>query len=276
MSRKGKKKPSESRSRPENPPGSSDTADLCGNALDSRPRSRGRSSSPFKRYVAAAVCVFLLLAVALVFGQTVRHEFIAYDDDDYVCDNPQVARGFTAQGIAWAFTHIHAGNWHPLTWLSHMLDCQLYGAGARRRASPDQRPAARRHCDLALPGPAANDRRSLAQRLRGGPVRHPSVARGIGGLGGGAEGRPQRTVLHADLGGLRGLRPPSVFARPLSAGDGPVCPGPDGQADAGDVALCAAAVGLLAAGKMAAGGERGAGRAGQGGTTRGQRGGRGG
>ena len=100
MSRKGKKKPSESRSRPENPPGSSDTADLCGNALDSRPRSRGRSSSPFKRYVAAAVCVFLLLAVALVFGQTVRHEFIAYDDYDYVGDNPQVARGFTAQGVA--------------------------------------------------------------------------------------------------------------------------------------------------------------------------------
>ena len=36
-------------------------------------------------------------------------------------------RGFTAQGIGWAFTHFHSGNWHPLTWLSHMLDCQLYG-----------------------------------------------------------------------------------------------------------------------------------------------------
>ena len=63
----------------------------------------------------------------MVFGQTVRHEFINCDDDQYVYENPQVARGFTAQGIVWAFTHFHSANWHPLTWLSHMLDCQLYG-----------------------------------------------------------------------------------------------------------------------------------------------------
>ena len=44
--------------------------------------------------------------------------------------NPQVNRGLTTEGFVWAFTHVHSGNWHPLTWLSHMLDCQLYGLNA--------------------------------------------------------------------------------------------------------------------------------------------------
>ena len=87
----------------------------------------GQSPSPLSRYAVPAVCALILLAVALVFGQTVRHQFINYDDQDYVYDNPSVARGLTAQGIVWAFTHFHSGNWHPLTWLSHMLDCELYG-----------------------------------------------------------------------------------------------------------------------------------------------------
>ena len=79
-------------------------------------------------YSLLAVCGLLLLAVALVFTQTARHGFIIYyDDQDYVCDNPQVADGLTASGTAWAITHFHSDNWHPLTWLSHMLDCQLYG-----------------------------------------------------------------------------------------------------------------------------------------------------
>jgi protein O-mannosyl-transferase len=74
-----------------------------------------------------AVCVLLLLAVALVFGQTVGHEFVNYDDGQYVYENPQVAGGLTDSNIAWAFTARYSFNWHPLTWLSHMLDCQLYG-----------------------------------------------------------------------------------------------------------------------------------------------------
>ena len=62
-----------------------------------------------------------------VFGQTLRHEFVDFDDNDYVYENPVVARGLTLKGIVWAFTRVHSANWHPLTWLSHMLDCQLYG-----------------------------------------------------------------------------------------------------------------------------------------------------
>lgn len=63
----------------------------------------------------------------MVFGQTLRHEFVNFDDVNYVLDNSQVTRGVTGQGIAWAFTHSHAANWHPVTWISHMLDCQFYG-----------------------------------------------------------------------------------------------------------------------------------------------------
>ena len=73
------------------------------------------------------VCIFLAAITWLVFGQTLRHQFINFDDGDYVFKNPKVFRGLTSEGIVWAFTHVHAANWHPLTWLSHMLDCQLYG-----------------------------------------------------------------------------------------------------------------------------------------------------
>jgi lipopolysaccharide biosynthesis regulator YciM len=80
-----------------------------------------------ERWVVVAVCVFLAAVVWLVFGQTLRHDFVNLDDGAYVYKNPQVSRGLTTEGIIWAFTHSHASNWHPLTWISHMLDCQFYG-----------------------------------------------------------------------------------------------------------------------------------------------------
>ena len=63
----------------------------------------------------------------MIFGQTVRHAFVNYDDSRVVYGHPQVARGLTAQGVVWAFTHRHFGNWVPLTCLSHMFDCRIYG-----------------------------------------------------------------------------------------------------------------------------------------------------
>ncbi|MBP1723982.1 MAG: hypothetical protein H6Q44_1687, partial [Deltaproteobacteria bacterium] len=100
-------------------------------------RSSPRNASPAipRRWAhntctVAAVCGFLLLAVALVFGQTVGYEFVNYDDNSYVYENPQVAQGLSVRSIVWAFTSFHFGNWHPLTSLSHMLDCQLYGLHA--------------------------------------------------------------------------------------------------------------------------------------------------
>ena len=52
---------------------------------------------------------------------------VGYDDQRYVVQNQWVTNGLTLGGIKWAFTHVHASNWHPLTTVSHMLDCQLYG-----------------------------------------------------------------------------------------------------------------------------------------------------
>jgi tetratricopeptide (TPR) repeat protein len=66
----------------------------------------------------------------MVFGQTLGDDFINYDDQNYVYENTKITGGLNMAGIAWAFSHVHAQNWHPLTTISHMLDCQLYGLKA--------------------------------------------------------------------------------------------------------------------------------------------------
>jgi len=76
------------------------------------------------------LCVLLALAVFAVFGQTARFGFVNYDDDKYVYANPAVENGLSAQGFGWAFTHSQVASWVPLTTLSHMLDCQLFGLNA--------------------------------------------------------------------------------------------------------------------------------------------------
>jgi protein O-mannosyl-transferase len=73
------------------------------------------------------VCAGLTAVVLAVYGQVVQHAFINYDDPDYVTANPYVRAGLTRAGVEWALTTVHASNWHPLTWLSHMIDCQLWG-----------------------------------------------------------------------------------------------------------------------------------------------------
>jgi tetratricopeptide (TPR) repeat protein len=74
-----------------------------------------------------SVCVFLVAVIWIVFGQTLGHDFVNYDDQNYVYENPKITGGLNLASIAWAFGHVHAQNWHPLTTISHMLDCQLYG-----------------------------------------------------------------------------------------------------------------------------------------------------
>src|SRR3954447_6989910 len=74
-----------------------------------------------------AICAVLVGITCFVFAQTVRHQFVTYDDPQYVYANPDVSAGLSLPRISWAFTHTIAGNWHPLTTISHMLDCQLYG-----------------------------------------------------------------------------------------------------------------------------------------------------
>jgi tetratricopeptide (TPR) repeat protein len=76
-----------------------------------------------------AICVLLAALVWGVFGQTVRFEFINYDDL-FVYQTPEVVKGLTLDGIGWAFTHTQIVNWIPLSTLSHMIDCQFYGLWA--------------------------------------------------------------------------------------------------------------------------------------------------
>jgi tetratricopeptide (TPR) repeat protein len=75
----------------------------------------------------AAIYLALTLLVWVVFGQTLGHPFVQYDDPGYVYENPEITAGLTGHGLATAFTAPHARNWHPLTTISHMLDCQLFG-----------------------------------------------------------------------------------------------------------------------------------------------------
>ena len=72
------------------------------------------------------LCLVLALVTAAVYWPVARLGFINFDDPDYVSSNPRVQAGLTPESIKWAFTSLYASNWHPLTWLSHMLDCQIY------------------------------------------------------------------------------------------------------------------------------------------------------
>jgi hypothetical protein len=73
------------------------------------------------------VCVLLGLTTLATFWPVVHHDFINLDDPDYLVQNRAVQAGLTWKTVAWAFTTDCTGNWHPLTWLSHMLDVQLFG-----------------------------------------------------------------------------------------------------------------------------------------------------
>jgi protein O-mannosyl-transferase len=85
-----------------------------------------KSAGVFNRQ---GVLFLLVLAAAtiLIYAQIRHFEFINYDDTDYVTENINIHTGLNVEGIVWAFTTVHAGNWHPLTWLSHMLDVSLFG-----------------------------------------------------------------------------------------------------------------------------------------------------
>jgi hypothetical protein len=72
----------------------------------------------------------LVLATLLLYGGVTHHEFLDYDDSPYVTKNIHVSTGLNLGNVVWAFTSFHESNWHPLTWVSHMADCQLFGLNA--------------------------------------------------------------------------------------------------------------------------------------------------
>lgn len=78
------------------------------------------------------IYVALALVVFVAFEQVRRNEFVNYDDQVYVIQNKHVLSGLSGENIRWAFTSGYASNWHPLTWLSHILDCELFGLNPYR------------------------------------------------------------------------------------------------------------------------------------------------
>jgi len=81
----------------------------------------------FKPGLRFAICTALVAITWAIFGQTRGHEFVNYDDLLYVVENQHVRAGLNWHGIVWALTHVHSQNWHPVTSMSHMLDCQFFG-----------------------------------------------------------------------------------------------------------------------------------------------------
>jgi hypothetical protein len=98
------------------------------------PAARGHVMSPISPTsgpARLAICLLLAALTLTAYWQVRDHRFTTWDDDQYVTDNPMVRAGLTPAGVRWACTAVHAYNWHPLTWLSHMLDCQLFGLQPR-------------------------------------------------------------------------------------------------------------------------------------------------
>src|SRR5438093_9876330 len=112
-----------------------------------------------RRWLRLGICISLAVLTWVVFGQLLQYDFINYDDPRYVYENTNITKGLTIGGIAWAFTHIHSMNWHPLTTISHMLDCQLYGL----------KPGAHHFTNVLLHSIVAILLLLVLQRMTGGP-----------------------------------------------------------------------------------------------------------
>ena len=92
-----------------------------------RNKSKVKYNFLYKKRQEIIICLVLVATTLAVYWQVTNHEFINYDDGLYVTENSHVQAGLTLESIKWAFTTGHAANWHPVTWLSHMLDIELYG-----------------------------------------------------------------------------------------------------------------------------------------------------
>jgi hypothetical protein len=79
------------------------------------------------RFHLVAVSIALIAVIAMVFGRTATFDFVNYDDNSYVFKKRNIAVGLIWHRIGWAFTHIHSQNWHPVTSVSHVVDCQFFG-----------------------------------------------------------------------------------------------------------------------------------------------------
>ena len=102
-----------------------------------QPATKSKLAPPRAALVAMAgprfsvwlMVALLVLVTMATYWPVTSHDFVTYDDPAYVTNNAQVQAGLTSQGMAWAFGQLHGEEtyWHPLTWVSHMVDCQLFG-----------------------------------------------------------------------------------------------------------------------------------------------------
>ena len=79
-----------------------------------------------QRSIEKLLGAILIVAILGIFAQVISHDFITFDDGAYITGNAHVQKGLSGKNLVWAFTSTEVSNWHPLTWLSHMLDCELY------------------------------------------------------------------------------------------------------------------------------------------------------
>jgi tetratricopeptide (TPR) repeat protein len=85
------------------------------------------TARPTRNQLFAVICLILALVTLVVYWPITHHGFTNFDDDGYITGNSHVKSGLTWSGMVWAFENTETTNWHPLTWISHMMDCQLYG-----------------------------------------------------------------------------------------------------------------------------------------------------
>ncbi len=90
-------------------------------------QANSNNKSIWARHRDIIICQVLALFCVAIYGQVRRFEFISLDDGSYVYENPNVIGGLSGHALRWAFTTFHSTNWHPLTWISHLLDVQLFG-----------------------------------------------------------------------------------------------------------------------------------------------------
>src|SRR5262249_36169253 len=99
-------------------------------AAGARSHGRGGPRAVVTRRRALVVGIALAALTIVAYSGVARNDFTTFDDPEYVTQNPHVAGGLSMSGLEWAFTGVASSNWHPVTWISHMLDCEVFGLHA--------------------------------------------------------------------------------------------------------------------------------------------------
>src|SRR5262245_40688498 len=100
--------------------------------MGSRRHRNARERTGTPGWLPWAIGLGLVALTLVVFAGVANHDFVDFDDGLYVTENANVRSGLTSESVAWAFTTGRAGNWHPITWMSHQADASMFGMDAGR------------------------------------------------------------------------------------------------------------------------------------------------